>query len=564
MTYTGNRAPTGAGERAATANDLKLLRLAIVEVEPAGFEQFTILCDEKGGLSDKTKYQLGETGSALFRLPLGCSIEQDYSVDPGVTIKVQGSLSGFSEADISAAALLPSWLLPPERSRHDRRKIASEQPANDNEFDNDWNDLPPPDDDGEPEIQAPSFTDEALALQFATDYRDELRYVAAWGRWMVFDGTRWRYDEKLIAYDRARQICRKAAAECNELRQQKLLATARTVNAVITLARADQRIAATVEQWDADPWLLNTPDGVIDLRTGKMRPHDPRDYMTKITGISPDASCPTALWQQFLSRIMGGDAALVTFLQRVSGYALTGLTREHVLFFLYGTGANGKSTFLAALISCIGDYHRTAAIETFTDSANDRHPTEIAGLRGARLVTSVETEEGRRWAESRIKTLTGGDRVSARFMRQDFFEFTPQFKLLIAGNHKPGLRTVDEAIRRRLHLVPFSVTIPVEERDLELINKLKTELPGILAWMIQGCLDWQKQGLSPPASVSDATAAYLDAEDSIAAWIEECCDRDPSAWECQRRSKNASAGRSKNTSAMLAIRPPNWGLFLRH
>jgi putative DNA primase/helicase len=193
--------------------------------------------------------------------------------------------------------------------------------------------------------------------------------------------------------------------------------------------------------------------------------------------------------------------------------------------------ANGKSTFIDAITKCIGDYHRTAPIETFSESKSERHPTDLAGLRGARLVTATETEEGRRWAESKIKTLTGGDKVSARFMRQDYFEFTPQFKLLIAGNHRPGLRSVDEAIRRRFHLIPFAVTIPAGERDKNLPNKLNEELPGILAWMIQGCLDWQKHGLLPPEAVTAATNTYLEAEDSIAAWIDDCCNLDPQKWE---------------------------------
>jgi putative DNA primase/helicase len=210
---------------------------------------------------------------------------------------------------------------------------------------------------------------------------------------------------------------------------------------------------------------------------------------------------------------------------------LTGSTQEHALFFLYGLGANGKTTFLNAITACTGDYHRTAPIETFTASSVDRHPTDLAGLRGARLVTAIETEEGRRWAESRIKSLTGGDKISARFMRQDFFEYTPQFKLIIAGNHKPGLKSVDEAIRRRFNLIPFTVTIPPDERDETLPEKLKAELPGIMQWMIEGCVDWQERGLAPPEIVTKATAAYLEAEDALAAWIEEVGQRDPNAWE---------------------------------
>lgn len=199
----------------------------------------------------------------------------------------------------------------------------------------------------------------------------------------------------------------------------------------------------------------------------------------------------------FLDRITAGNCDLASFLQRIFGYSLTGLINEHALFFMYGTGANGKSVFISTVAGILNDYARTAPIETFIVSTGEKHPTELAGLQGARLVSAIETEDGRRWAESKIKALTGGDKIAARFMRQDFFEFTPQFKLIVAGNHKPGLRSVDEAVRRRLNLIPFVVTIPENERDKDLGHKLKTEWPRILQWAIEGCLAWQRQGLRP-------------------------------------------------------------------
>jgi putative DNA primase/helicase len=374
----------------------------------------------------------------------------------------------------------------------------------------------------------PAFTDEALALRFADKHADDLRYVAAWGRWLHWTGTHWQLDDTLRAFDFARTLCREAAAQCTKGNLARVLASGKTVAAVEKLARADRRHAATADQWDADPWMLNTPGGALDLKTGKIRPHDPKDHCTKSTTVSPSGDCP--IWRTFLARVTAGDNDLQAYLQRMLGYALTGDTTAHALFFLFGLGANGKSVAIDTVAGILGDYHQTAPIETFTNSTSERHPTELARLRGARLVTAVETEEGRRWAESRIKALTGGDKIAARFMRQDFFEFSPQFKLVIAGNHKPALRSVDEAIRRRFNLIPFNVTIPAEERDPNLREKLKAEWPGILRWMVEGCLNWQRDGLVPPAAVLDATAAYLEAEDATAAWIDDCCIRDPQEW----------------------------------
>jgi len=376
----------------------------------------------------------------------------------------------------------------------------------------------------------PRFSEESLALRFSRLYADELRYVDGWGRWMCWDGMRWREDATLAVFDRCRAICRRASAECGDTKERAAMkiAAAQTVAAIERLARSDRRHAAIVEQWDADPWLLNTPVGTVDLRSGELLSRQREQYLTKTTAAGPFGDCLS--FRRFLDRITDSNSELQAFLQRVIGYCLTGSVREHALFFLYGTGSNGKSVFLSTIAGLLGDYAKTAPASAFTATSTEQHPTDVAGLRGARFVTAIETEDGRWWAEAKIKSLTGGDPVTARFMRQDFFEYVPQFKLIVAGNHKPGLRSVDEAIRRRLHLIPFTVTIGEKERDPQLAEKLKAEYPGILQWAIEGCLAWQRDGLNPPDIVRDATSQYLAAEDAIGRWIEERCAVGPSYW----------------------------------
>ena len=370
-------------------------------------------------------------------------------------------------------------------------------------------------------------TEDALALAFTRRYHRDWRYVAAWGRWLVWDGQRWRTENTLAATDLIRSVCRQAAVRADNPKVAAKLASASTVGGVERLARADRRHAATTDEWDADPWLLNTPGGVVDLKSGRKRANDRADRMTKITTATPGGDCPQ--WMAFLSDITGGDVDLQAYLQRMVGYCLTGVTSAHALFFLYGTGANGKSVFANVISTILGDYAATASMDTFVETRGDRHPTDLAGLRGARFVTAIETEQGRRLNESKVKAITGGDKISARFMRQDFFEYTPQFKPVIVGNHKPAIRNIDEAMKRRMHMIPFTVTIPPERRDGRLTEKLLAERDGILAWAVAGCLAWQRDGLKPPACVVSATEEYFEAEDALGRWLDERCVREPNA-----------------------------------
>ena len=370
-------------------------------------------------------------------------------------------------------------------------------------------------------------TEDALALAFTRRYHRDWRYVAAWGRWLVWDGQRWRTEDTLAATDLIRSVCRQTAVRADNPKVAAKLASSGTVSGVERLARADRRHAATTDEWDADPWLLNTPGGVVDLRTGRKRANDRADRMTKITTATPGGDSPQ--WMAFLSDVTGGDADLHAYLQRMVGYCLTGVTSAHALFFLYGTGANGKSVFANVISTILGDYAATASMDTFVETRGDRHPTDLAGLRGARFVTAIETEQGRRLNESKVQAITGGDKISARFMRQDFFEYTPQFKPVIVGNHKPAIRNIDEAMKRRMHMIPFTVTIPPEQRDGRLTEKLLSERDGILAWAVAGCLAWQREGLKPPACVVSATEEYFEAEDALGRWLEERCVRAPNA-----------------------------------
>lgn len=387
--------------------------------------------------------------------------------------------------------------------------------------------IPSEDDYGAaPEDESPIaalFADDTLALQFSALYEHDLRFVAGWGRWMRWNGHKWAQDTTLHVYDQVRLLCRTAAADATSATTKRAVASGKTIASVEKLARTDRRHALTVTDWDTDQWLLNTPRGIVDLRNGAFTPHDRKRHMTKCTAVSPHGECP--LWRQFLKDVTNSNEELQTYIQRVLGYALTGSIREHALFFAYGTGANGKGTLLNTVTAILGDYAIVANAETFTATNSSRHLTELARLQGARFVVAQETEEGKHLAEARIKAITGGDPITANFMRQDHFTFNPQFKLFIAGNHKPALANVDQAIRRRFNMIPFDVQIEIEKRDPDLADKLKAEWAGILQWMIDGCLDWQERCLAPPAAVLNATEEYFEAEDTMGQWMAECCTR---------------------------------------
>lgn len=374
-----------------------------------------------------------------------------------------------------------------------------------------------------PFAQAPAeVSEDAIATAFANIHAATMRFDHDEGRWYEWDQVRWRPDRVDRGFHYAREIGRRMGEG------KRQMCKAGVAGGAERFCRADPTLAVTSDYWDQDPWLLGTPGGVVDLRDGSLRPSDPALHITKITAATP-AQGPPERWLAFLDQATGGDQEVIDFLQEWCGYGLTGDTREHALLFAYGAGGNGKSVFINTYTKLLGDYALTAAMETFTAARGERHSTDVAMLKGARLVTASETEEGRAWAEARIKQMTGADPITARFMRRDNFTYIPQFKLTIVGNHAPQLHNVDEAMRRRFRIVPFDRKPTRPDRKLE--ERLREEWPQILAWMVAGCLRWQDRGLSHPKAMRDATEAYFEAQDVFGQWIADECEVDRRYWD---------------------------------
>lgn len=390
----------------------------------------------------------------------------------------------------------------------------------------------------EAQAEAPTYSDQWLADEVVRRRRGVLRFVPQKGCWLCWDGARWVIDAELLAEDIIKRELRNLALEVivrgvtpaekkANLAVATAMCSAHKAAAVGQLIRSDRNVAVGLESLDQGEWILNTPGGIVDLVQGVLGAADPDALCTKSTAVPPDFSGQCPEWRRFLAESTQGDVELEAYLQRLAGYCLTGSTREQQFTFIWGGGGNGKGVFLGVLKGVMGDYVRTASMDTFTANYGDRHTTELAMLYGARLVTASETQAGKRWDEAKVKLLTGGDPVTARFMRQDNFTFGPQFKLVFIGNHKPEIRDVGAAMRRRIQMVPFDVK-PAQV-DVNLSAKLRAEWPAILAWAIEGCLAWQQVGLKPPMGVRVATDEYFEAEDAVGRWMEECCEVDADA-----------------------------------
>ena len=386
------------------------------------------------------------------------------------------------------------------------------------------------------------LTDLGNAERLVAQHGGDLIYCYLWNYWLIWNGIRWQRDHTGERYRWAKATVRHIYAEAYQAadsdRRDDLLAHAARSEAAPRLKAlvelAEFHLPVLPAAFDQQPLLLNVANGTVDLHTGIFHEPQREDLLTQLAPVvyDPDATCPR--WEAFLMRIMGDNVELVAFLQRAAGYALTGDTREEVIFILYGTGANGKSTFLEVLRALLGDYARQADFTTFLARRSDGVRNDVARLAGARFVTAVEAASGRRLDEALVKQLTGRDRVAARFLYQEYFEYAPEFKLFLATNHKPVIRGADEGTWRRIRLIPFAVTIPAAQQDRTLRATLKEELPGILNWAIQGCLTWQRDGLGEPEAVQQATAAYRTEMDILADFLEACCVPDPDAFITSR------------------------------
>jgi putative DNA primase/helicase len=381
------------------------------------------------------------------------------------------------------------------------------------------------------------FTDTTNAFRLFAKYGPDIRYNAPWKKWLVWNGAYWELDEGYLIHDRGlrmirdiyrellqtadyreRQDIEKHAMQSESMRRRK---------AFVEVASWIPDLNVKTDSLDTNPWLLNVENGTVDLRTGELREHRAEDLITKIARVKydKDADCP--IWKNFLMEIMNYNAELIRFIQTAAGWAVTGDTSEQSMFILFGTGANGKSTFLNTIMNLLGDYAIATPTETFMKKSGEQITNDIARLRGTRFVTTTEAEQGRRLSEPLIKQITGNDRMTARFLYGEFFNFTPTFKIFMATNHKPVIKGTDYGIWRRIKLIPFTTRIPEERQDKYLERKLKDEASGILNWLLEGAGRWAAEGLNTPPVITSATDEYRGEMDVIGNFIREQCVQEP-------------------------------------
>lgn len=499
--------------------------------DPDGFDTLAALVAAHGphGLLDSApSIKAGGQVLRIFRAPKGLpSAAHMHGAAQGVHLWASGRTCplppslvdqlearwGRSPLSMTALPTLPSWLVDMARDPT-QGHAAAVRAANPGE--------------------GVALSDLGNAERVARLHGRDLRWVEAWGAWLVWDGVRWVRDETGEVTRRVTDTVRQIPAEVEGLdhhdRRKAILRhaisseSAGAIAAAAKLLRAQPGIAVRVDDLDSDPWLLNVPNGTVDLRTGELRPATRADLCTKVCKVAYDPAAQAPVWEKFLGEVQPDDEVRA-FIQRLIGYAATGVIREHVLPIHHGDGGNGKGVFSEILLATLGDYARQIPCEMLLASGQDRHPAERATLWGTRLATASELPKGRALNESLVKQLTGGDTISARFMGQNFFEFRPTHKLSLSTNNKPIIRESGNGAWRRVLLIPWTVTPPVP--DTTLPDRIREELPGVLAWIVGGCLAWQRDGLAPPAAVQAATAEYRDESDVLGAFLGERTTTEP-------------------------------------
>ena len=499
--------------------------------EPSGYDTLAELAAAHGpaGLLTAAPKITGDFGVArLFRYPKPCpSAAHMHGAAQGVhlwgagrTVPLPPSIVDSVEcrwrpppADLKTLPILPSWLVDMARdpTQGHAAVVRAQAPAT-----------------------GTALSDLGNAERVARLHGRDLRWLAAQDAWLVWDGWRWVRDQTGEAVRRAcdaiRQIGAEAAATDHHDQRRALLAhalrseSAGKIAAALTLLRAQPGISVTPEQLDADPWLLGCPNGTVDLRTGELRPAARADLITKLCGVpfDPEAAAPT--WDTFLTEVQPDDDVR-GFLQRLAGYAATGVIREHVLPIHWGSGGNGKGVASEALLAALGDYARQIPTDLLLTRNGEAHPTERATLWGCRLAAASELPANRGLAEALVKQLTGGDTISARFIGKDFFEFKPSHTLWVSTNNRPVVRESGNGIWRRVLLIPWTVTPSTP--DTTLPHRVREELAGVLAWIVRGCIQWQAEGLAAPESVRAATAEYRAESDVLGLFLADRTTSEP-------------------------------------
>lgn len=391
-------------------------------------------------------------------------------------------------------------------------------------------------------------TDYAYAVELAQTVGDSLRYCTDQGQWFVFDGQRWvpgSADQVVPSVIRLAKTRYQLAAQTSDpdvsrrlAREGHRLETTSAVHQVITMAQTLPDLRAETSAFNHDAFLLNVDNGTLDLKTGALRPHRHEDLLTRLIPVTYDPTAEAPVFLRFLRQVFDGNEELIGFVQRAIGYSLTGSVREQVFFLCWGEGSNGKSTLFNLLLHLLGDYGAKMAASTLLakrGGSDTQAMNDMATLQGARFVSTVESDMGRRLAEAQVKELTGGDRIKVKRLYRDVFAIDPTWKIWVATNHRPLIRGRDHAMWRRVRLIPFTVTVPDEQQDKTLPDRLLAELPGVLRWAVEGCLAWQRDGLGLPKEVKAATEQYREQMDDLSDYLAECCVLDPAAWDSMNR-----------------------------